>query len=279
MAAALARALEHHVDGAVDHPARLGDGRHLEVGGVAGRRWRPTARASARRRSAGLGAGRRRRRPGPAARRSSARRSARRPSTSARWPGRTPDRVMPCRATASGSASAAARGSSPAGSGSSSSAARDLVGGERALAPARCRGCRARRTATAGRPGTWRRCRSGRAARPRRRRPAASGVTPAPTAATRPIHSWPCQLPGSPQPSRTMCRSLPQTPHRSTATSTSSSPTAGTGTSSTSSRPGPCSTAAAHVLGPSPRPRHGATPVTLDRRRAGRRPGGPGRPG
>ena len=67
--------------------------------------------------------------------------------------------------------------------------------------------------------------------------PGCHRVTPSPTAATVPIHSWPCQLPGTPQPSSTMCRSLPQMPHSSTATSTSSEPTSGTGTCSTATSP------------------------------------------
>ena len=76
--------------------------------------------------------------------------------------------------------------------------------------------------------------------------------TSEPTAATVPIHSWPCQLPGAPQPSSTMCRSLPQMPHSSMATRTSPAPTSGTGTDSTSSRPAAFSTAAGIVSGSSP---------------------------
>ena len=117
----LARALEHHVDGAVDHQARLGDGRHHQVVGSADGRGahRPGQRLAA---LAGLGAGHVVDARAPAARRWSARRSARPPAPAPRWPGRTPDRVMPWSATASGSARAAARGRGPAGSGSSSSA-------------------------------------------------------------------------------------------------------------------------------------------------------------
>ena len=108
----------------------------------------------------------------------------------------------------------------------------------RRRARARCRACRWPRRATAGWPCTSRHVaaaeRSGRR-RPGRR--AAQRVTPSPTAAIVPIHSWPCQLPGTPQPSSTMCRSLPQMPHSSTATSTSSAPTSGTGTCSTTTSP------------------------------------------
>ena len=96
-------------------------------------------------------------------------------------------------------------------------------------APARCPGCRARRRATVDRPGTWGRSPQRALGPPTTTSPGCQRATPSPTAATRPIHSWPCQLPGVPQPSSTMWRSLPHTPHRSISTSTSSIASVGTG--------------------------------------------------
>ena len=120
----MATALPEHSSTTSTAPATTRPGSAM-VGTTRSPGWRtavaPTARASAWRRSPG------------SAQTTSSTPSARSaamvsapigpaPSTSTRWPGRMPDRVMPCSATASGSARAAARGSRPAGSGSSSSA-------------------------------------------------------------------------------------------------------------------------------------------------------------
>ena len=152
----------------------------------------------------------------------------------------------PWSATASGSASAAARGSSPSGIGSSSAAGCHLVGGEGALLQAHARGVALARTATAGRRGRRGRCRSGPSARRPRRRPRSSRSRRPPTAATRadPLVALPAAA-ASPQPSRTMCRSLPQMPQRSTSTSTSSVADGRHGHVTDLEPPGPVSTAAA----------------------------------
>ena len=169
------------------------------------------------------------------------------PITITDMPGVTLPWWMPCRATASGSASAAARGSSPSGIGRTSASPRELVGGEGAV--------------VGRRPGVSRAAHSdGRPARhashspqridgpPTTTSPTVHFVTAGPTAAMRPTHSWPSHEPLRPHPSSTMCRSLPHTPHRSISTSTSSSPTSGTGTSSTDNFPGPPPNTAARIV-------------------------------
>ena len=121
----LAGALEHDVDGVVDdaHRARPCSARRAPRGGAPAwrRRRRPAPGGWARaRRSA------RRRRPWPAAPRCSSAPIGPAPSTSTRSPGWVPPWWMPWSATDSGSASAAARGSSPSGIGSTWAAGASL---------------------------------------------------------------------------------------------------------------------------------------------------------
>ena len=121
----LAGALEHHVDGVVDHAHRLGHVRHLELVGVEHPRGADGGGqllAAGRRLGAADVVDAHRPQRGDARARRSARRRARAP----RSPGWVPPWWMPWSATDSGSASAAARGSSPSGIGSTWAAGASL---------------------------------------------------------------------------------------------------------------------------------------------------------
>ena len=141
------------------------------------------------------------------------------PVTSSRCPAVTPPRVRPCKATASGSASAASRKLTPSGIRSTPSS---WEATNSANAPSACTLM----------PGVFRPAqREGRPARhashsphrgdgpPTTASPTAQRVTSSPIATTRPDHSCPSTEPGWPQPSRTKWMSLPQIPQWLTSSS------------------------------------------------------------
>ena len=153
-------------------------------------------------------------------------------------PSAIPERVMPCRATASGSASAPSRGERPSGR-RFSAAARTSVycakapSGASTIVPARF-------SHWDGLPSRHRRHRPHLGVVPQTIwSPSAQPVTPSPRATMVPEYSCPATRPGlSPQPSSSMWMSDPQMPQWSTSTSTWPGPGRGTGRSSTVTTPG-----------------------------------------
>ena len=133
------------------------------------------------------------------------------PVTSTRCPASTPPRVNPCSATASGSASAAARIDTPGGT-RRSSASRTRTKSANAPWNSPTPGL-VRPVQSCGRPARQyshspQRC----AGPPTTSSPGDHPVTSSPTATTRPEYSCPPMEFGAPHPSTNMCRSLPQTP-------------------------------------------------------------------
>ncbi len=160
------------------------------------------------------------------------------PVTRMRCPARTPPRVRPWSATASGSASAAARIDTP--------------GGTRRSSGSRTRTKSANAPWNPPTPGLLRPTHScGRPARqyshspqrcdgpPTTSSPGDQVVTSSPTATTRPENSCPPIEFGAPHPSTNIWRSLPHTPQWLTSSRTSSGPSSGTGRSSTTMSRGP----------------------------------------
>ena len=147
------------------------------------------------------------------------------PKTITLSPGATPERVMPCSATDSGSASAAWRGERPSGRRRTTAGPAQDVLGEGTVGAARGHAVAVlalRRLALAGSAGT---CHN--VVRPHRRRARrrTSSVTSSPTAAIVPLHSCPATAPGvKPQPSRSWWMSDPQMPQECTRTTTWSGP-------------------------------------------------------
>ena len=170
------------------------------------------------------------------------------PVTSTRCPACTPPRVMPCSATASGSASAACCSDRPSGTRSGSSACDAHVA--RRTRPASRRPCRvrpARRTATGGRRGSTRTRRTRRRAADDRVADLPAGHVGADRDDACPSTRGPRSSPAVPQPSSTKCRSEPQTPQWLTSSSTSSGPSSGTGSLLDRDLAGPMKTAASQV--------------------------------
>src|SRR5271157_1480564 len=171
------------------------------------------------------------------------------PKTITVSPGVTPERVMPCNATDSGSANAAWRAARPSG--------------RRSTPPARAT------TYSAKAPSVWSVIMllrfshwDGFPSRQRRQVPHRGEVPPttcspidhpatsSPRATMVPLHSWPATAPGwNPQPSRSWWMSDPQMPHACTRTTSWSGLGRGTGRSSTAITPGDRYTAAAMTSG------------------------------
>ena len=160
------------------------------------------------------------------------------PITMAVSPGAMPDRVMPCRETASGSARAAWRAERLSGR-RKTLAARTRMYSAKAPSPLSVIGL-LRFSHWEGLPSRQRRQvpHLGEGP-PTTRSPTRQVSTPSPTAAMVPVHSCPATAPGlKPQPSRNWWMSEPQMPQLATATSTWSGPGRGTGRSSTVMTPG-----------------------------------------
>ena len=124
------------------------------------------------------------------------------PKTMTRSPGATPDRVMPCKATERGSASAAWRGERPSGRRRTPAARHRMYS---AKAPSDCSPVMLWRFSHCeGLPSRQRRQVPQRwPGPPTTSSPTDQPVTSSPTAAIVPLHSWPATAPGvNPQPSR-----------------------------------------------------------------------------
>ena len=153
------------------------------------------------------------------------------PVTSQRVPGRAPPaRVMPCSATAIGSASAACFDVNPSGMRSSCAAGMVLY---RANAPCQSPSSvptRPRITHSDGRCATqYSHVPQRGDGPPTTRSPGCQSVTASPTATIVPLYSWPSIAPSCPPHSSRKCRSEPQIPQWLTSTSTSFGPDLGPG--------------------------------------------------
>ncbi len=133
------------------------------------------------------------------------------PKTMAVSPRTMPDRVMPCSATARGSARAATRGDIPSGRRNRERAS--LITYPANPPPVLVSTGAERRSHCDGWPSRHRRHSPHRGdAPPTTASPGAHVVTPSPTAATIPVYSCPPTAPGLPQPSIITWRSDPQMP-------------------------------------------------------------------
>ena len=174
------------------------------------------------------------------------------PNTITVSPGCTPERVMPCMATESGSARAAWRGARPSGRRRTPAARHKMYSAKApslwlfvmSLRFSHCDGLPSRQRRHVPQRGDE---------PPTTSSPTDQLVTLSPTEAIVPLHSCPATTPGGkPQPSRSWWMSDPQMPHECTRTTISSGPGCGTGRSSTVMTPGDWYTAAAMTVGERP---------------------------